>query len=312
MFSTYSLFATLRCWQCCLACCWSSSCFTFTHFKEDNSGIWSWTQNSQIPFWAHWAVDDTDIIQQQYISRVWWVYQCNFYGKGQPLETALRSILEFLTKPQQSPSETYIGQNFLFHKFEMKWSVLIDMVLLSQNIITSLSVEEVVQCSLPWYQKNSTTFEANPESECHRMPAALPSNSQAHKRGLNSRQMVVDGEHCEPARSSARPSSVVTLRENNRPCRCGHISRKHCVSCCPLPKVIRQAAAGRWHRCRTEIDRESRSRTRKLRKTGGRAWLANCYRSSGHQQVHVPWAPRTVARKVDNGGKGQQPPLNFS
>ena len=134
-----------------------------------------------------------------------------------------------------------------------------------------VTVEEVVQCSLPCTKKTPLSVEAIPESECHQMPAALPSNSQAHKRGLNSRQMVVDGEHCEPARSSARPSSVVTLRENNRPCRCGHISRKHCVSCCPLPKVIRQAAAGRWHRCRTEIDRESRSRTRKLRKTGGRA-----------------------------------------
>ena len=122
-------------------------------------------------------------------------------------------------KPQQSPSETYIGQNFPFHKFEMNWSDLIDMVLLTQNIITSLSAEEVVQCSLPCTKKNSTPVEAIPESECHQMPAALPSNSQAHKRGLNSRQMVVDGEHCEHARSSARPSSVVTLRENNRPCR---------------------------------------------------------------------------------------------
>ena len=74
MFSTHSLFSTLRCWQCCLACCWSSSCFTFTYFKEDNSGIWSWTQNSQTPFRDHWPVDDTDIIQQQHISRLWLVY----------------------------------------------------------------------------------------------------------------------------------------------------------------------------------------------------------------------------------------------
>ena len=35
----------------------------------------------------------------------------------------------------------------------MNWSDLIDMVLLSQNIITSLSVEEVVQCSLPCTKK---------------------------------------------------------------------------------------------------------------------------------------------------------------
>ena len=182
----------------------------------------------------------------------------------------------------------------------MNWSDLIDMVLLSQNIITSLSVEEVVQCSLPCTKKTPLSVEANPESECHQMPAALPSNSQAHKRGLNSRQMVVDGEHCEPARSSARPSSVVTLRENNRPCRCGHISRKHCVSCCPLPKVIRQAAAGRWHRCRTEIDRESRSRTRKLRKTGGpdlqiatEAAATGRYMYLGHQELwHARWATK--------------------
>ena len=122
-------------------------------------------------------------------------------------------------KPQQSPSETYIGQNFLFHKFEMNWSDLIDMVLLSQNIITSLSVEEVVQCSLPCTKKIPLLSKQslNPSvTKCQRLS---PATTQAHKRGLNSRQMVVDGEHCEHARSSARPSSVVTLRENNRPCR---------------------------------------------------------------------------------------------
>ena len=145
-------------------------------------------------------------------------------ARGSPLRQPCNQYWIFLeisseAKTPAKPLGSMYWSELPFNQFEMNQSDLIDMVLLSQNRISSLSAEEVVQCSLPLYQKNSTPVEAIPESECHQMPAALPSNSQAHKRGLNSRQMVVDGEHCEHARSSARPSSVVTLRENNRPCR---------------------------------------------------------------------------------------------
>ena len=63
-----------------------------------------------------------------------------------------------------------------FNQFEMNQSDLIDMVLLSQNIMTSLSAEEVVQCSLPLYQKKTPLLSKqslNPSvTKCQRLSPA--------------------------------------------------------------------------------------------------------------------------------------------
>ena len=145
-------------------------------------------------------------------------------ARGSPLRQPCNQYWIFLeisseAKTPAKPLGSMYWSELPFNQFEMNQSDLIDMVLLSQNRISSLSAEEVVQCSLPCTKKTPLLSKPslNPSvTKCQRLS---PATTQAHKRGLNSRQMVVDGEHCEHARSSARPSSVVTLRENNRPCR---------------------------------------------------------------------------------------------
>ena len=101
-------------------------------------------------------------------------------ARGSPLRQPCNQYWIFLeisseAKTPAKPLGSMYWSELPFNQFEMNQSDLIDMVLLSQNRISSLSAEEVVQCSLPCTKKTPLLSKPslNPSvTKCQRLSPA--------------------------------------------------------------------------------------------------------------------------------------------
>ena len=181
--------------------------------------------------------------------------------------------------------------------------------------MTSLSVEEVVQCSLPCTKKTPLLSKQSLNlsvTKCQRLSPAT------HK--LTSAASTLDRWWWTVSTASTRgvvraraPSSHSVKTTGRAAPNAAAIYPANTV--CPVARSRRlsdrqQRGGGTdvGPRLTGNPDPEHASSV----KLEGGPDLQIATEAAATAWVHVPWAPRTVARKVDNGGKGQQPPLNFS